>query len=283
MKRTIRMSLWIIFLLHTPLLAEDGVSWKRESPTAPEPQTIFISNHAVNYETVSTNYKGNLEFQIYHRFFPALSEGYEELYGFDGPVNMRLGFGYSLTDNFMITLGRSNVDNNLDLRAKYRFLRHADESFPLALAVQGGVAWNSDIFGRDNTDARNFQYYGQIIFNLGIMEKAAVGIVPSYLYNSDIGSEEYLDNVSLGMYIQYYMTNRISTLFEYGTVIDGYSREYDVFALGNELQTAGHIFKLFITNGLLLNPSQYLTGSDFALDSDEWRFGFMVTRLIPIG
>jgi len=281
-RTVLKITAWVIFLIHTPIFAQNGISWQRSDPEGPGAVIVFTSNHAVNYETAGTSSKGNLEFQIYHRFFPPLSEGYEHLYGLDGPVNMRLGFGYALTDDIMITLGRSNVDDNLDLRGKWRFFQMPHDDYPVMMAVQGGIAWNTGLFNRDDTDGRNFQYYGQLILNTRILNNLALGAVPSYLYNSDIRSAEYLDLIALGAYAQYYFTSRLSTIFEFGTVLDGESKEYDTFAWGLELQTAGHFFKLFITNGLALNPSQYLAGSDYSLDSDEWRLGFMVTRLIPL-
>ncbi len=282
MRTLSKILLWIIMLIHTPIYAQEAVSWQRSENPIQSESVIFISSHAINLETAHNNSKGNLEFQIYHRFFPAISEGFESLYGFDGPVNMRLGFGYAVSDNFTVTLGRSNVNDNLDLRSKWQFCNKVYGSIPMMLAVQGGVAWNSNIFGRDNTDSRNFQYYGQLIFNTRILKNLGIGAVPSYLYNSNFLADEYEDTFGFGFYGQYYFNHRMSTILEYGTVLEGYALPYDYYAWGFELQTAGHFFKLFITNSLTLNPSQYIVGAVYPFEPDEFRLGFMVTRLLPI-
>lgn len=282
MRSVIKITVWIFFLFHTWLYAQDNISWERSIPAGSGEVLVFNSDHAVNFETANTISGGNLEFQIYHRFFPPISEGYDNMYGLDGPVNMRLGFAYAVTDDIMVALGRSNVDDNLDLRGKWRFFQFAGDKYPVVMAIQGGIAWNTGLFNRDDTDGRNFQYYGQLIINTRILKDLALGAVPSYLYNSDIRSTDYLDLFALGAYAQYYFTARMSVLFETGTVLDGQSKPYDTYAWGFELQTAGHFFKLFVTNGLTLNPSQYLAGSSFSFDTDQWRLGFMVTRLIPL-
>jgi hypothetical protein len=66
--------------------------------------------------------------------------------------------------------------------------------------------------------------------------------------------------------------------------LDGYQPEYrhNSLSFGNEKETYGHFFKIFLTNNALLNPSQYQSGADLAIDSGEWRLGFMITRLIQL-
>jgi hypothetical protein len=49
-------------------------------------------------------------------------------------------------------------------------------------------------------------------------------------------------------------------------------------AVGFELETGGHFFKMMVTNSVYLNPSTYLAGSDFPAADDQWRLGFIITR-----
>jgi hypothetical protein len=242
--------------------------------------SVFNSTHIIHHETATTPSKGVSEFQISHRFIPPVSEGHKNFYGLDGPVNMRLGYGYALLDGLFITLARSNVRDNSELQVKYRFLNLSQKSILLAAAIQGGLAWNTNIFGRSDTDSRNFQYYGQLIINAKLGGTLALGLVPSYLYNSDIFSDDYKENFGLGLYSVYYATGRLGMMFEYHTILSGYRLPYDLYSTGVELQTAGHFFKLFISNSVTLNPSQYLSGTNFEFKPREWRLGFMITRLL---
>ncbi len=47
-------------------------------------------------------------------------EGYDAFWGLDGPANIRFALGYAPTDHMVVTLGRSNVTDNLDLQLKFR-------------------------------------------------------------------------------------------------------------------------------------------------------------------
>ncbi len=275
--------LFILSAMALSTTAQDNqVSWSRAETTASGEPDLFRSGHAANLETAAALSRGNLEFQIYHRFFPAMSEGYDNFYGFDGPVNMRIGLAYGVSDNMVVSLGRSNVDDNLDLNAKYKLFTVTAGNIPVQAALVGGMAWNTGVFGRDDTDGKNFQYYGQAVVNAVVFKKLGIGVVPSYLYNSDINADDYETTFGMGGYLQYYLTNRFSLMAEMTGVIDGVRRPYDNYVIGMELQTAGHFFKIIMTNGMYLNPGQYIMGADYPFKSKEWRLGFMITRVLAL-
>lgn len=261
----------------------DSNSWKRNEETEELKPELFHSTHAINLPTTETLTKGILEFEISHRFIPPVADGFKELYGFDGPANMRFGFGYAINSRMILTLARSNVFDNVDLQLKYRLPQFRSGRLPLALAVVGGLGWNmADFPNRSQGDARNFQYYAQLVINGMIGKKIGIGIVPSYLYNSDIFSAEYENVVTLGSYFQYYHSALLSFMAEWNADLSKSNNSYNVASFGIELETGGHFFKLFLTNSVLLNPSQNLSGSVYPFRSDEWRLGFLITRLLKL-
>ncbi|MBD3298810.1 MAG: hypothetical protein GF341_09165, partial [candidate division Zixibacteria bacterium] len=73
----------------------DDVSWERSAPATTPELKLFESTHAINLPTAEPLNAGEFQFEITHRFFPKFSDGYDDLYGLDGPVNMRLGLGYA--------------------------------------------------------------------------------------------------------------------------------------------------------------------------------------------
>ena len=247
--------LLVVMMMAAGGWAQD-ISWERTTEPKAEPITVFHSPHAVNLETATTIDAMNMEFQIYHRFLPPLSEGYDSFWGLDGPVRMRLGLGYGVTDRLTVTLARSNYQGNIDLKAKYRVWERRFGEVPVMAAVQAGGAWNTNVFGRDDGDDRNFQYYGQVILNTKIRDKFAFGVVPVYLYNGDIMNDPYRDSFILGLYGQYYFLSRFSVLAEWTGVLDGYQQQYDNYTLAFEIQTAGHFFKIMVSNNTTLNPSR---------------------------
>jgi len=283
MNRIFLTSFLFILLLLPSISSGDSSSWKRAKESSPMDLYLFHSTHAINLPTAETLNKGILEIEISHRFIPPISEGIESFYGFDGPVNMRLGIGYALNNRMILTLGRSNVFDNIDLNLKYKMAQFHSNNLPLLLAAKGGIGWNSAKFAnRSRGDARNFQYYGQLILNTLIAKKFGIGVVPSYLYNSDIFSSDYEHTITIGSYFQYYATSMMSFLIEWNANVSGLHKSHDGLAYALELETGGHFFKIIVTNSIFLNSSQQLPGSDFSFKSREWRFGFLITRLIKI-
>jgi hypothetical protein len=286
----LRFAIGLLFIsFASSLFAQENIAWKRTDETnQPEELHLFKSTQSFNLPTAETLQKGDFEFEISHRFIPSINTGIRRLYGIDGPVNMRLALGYALTDRLVVTLGRSNVNDNVDLWAKYKVLQFPNDVIPIVAALRAGVAWNTLVFEQSNgserssSDSRNFQYYGQLIVNGMIEKKLGIGIVPSYLYNSYIYTDEKKYSFTLGTNIEYYVSKLLGVIFEWNPTITGFRTAYNPVAFGIELNTGGHFFKILLTNSAQLNPSQFLAGEgDYSFNnSRDWRIGFNITRLL---
>ncbi|MEW5925463.1 MAG: DUF5777 family beta-barrel protein [Candidatus Zixiibacteriota bacterium] len=272
----------VILISSTAALADNSrANWKRDDQPIELTLQLFHANDAVNLPTAETIGKNEMEFQIMHRFYPPVSDGFDQFYGFDGPAGIRLGLAFGITDRMMITLGRSNLNDNVDLRLKYKAFNVKSDVLPTAIAFQGGIGWNTvKTITRDRTDSRNFQYYLQGIINAMPDKRIGLGLIPSYTYNSDIHSADYEYVLTLGSYVQYYVGYPLSFLVEWNPRISGDDSRFNSASFGIELETGGHFFKIILTNSTMLNPSQYLPGADYKFKSDEWRIGFNITRLL---
>ncbi len=256
------------------------IQWKRQRDPVQTELRLFHSTQVVNLPTAETIRGGLFQFEISHRFVPRISDGHDVLYGFDGPVNMCIGLGYAITDRLTATLARSNLQDNVDLQLKYKALGFRLDLLPVMIGFRAGTAWNTEVPGRDDGDSRNFQYYVQGIANTMLFEKLALGVVPSYLHNSIIESEDTEYAVTVGLYGQYYISSLLSLLAEWNITEAGYYYEYDAATFGIELETGGHFFKIVVSNSTRLNPSQFLVGANNRFKPDEWRVAFNITRLL---
>lgn len=284
MNRSVTFGVFLIIIFTAlPLYAQDEqISWKRSEEKTLEDLQLFHSTQSVNLPTTETLHQGNLEFEISHRFVPTIKSGGKTLYGFDGPVNMRLALGYAVTDKMVLTLGRSNLRDNVDLWWKYKFLEVHDASLPFAAAVRLGGAWNTEVADRAAGDSRNLQYFGQLIINTLVMKRLGIGIVPSYLDNSYIFTDDRQYSFTLGNYYQLYLSRLMSVLFEWNPVVTGFRTKNNPVSFGIELETGGHFFKIILTNSTLLNSSQFLAGTDNSFNSGQWHIGFNITRLLSL-
>jgi len=260
---------------------EPGVAWKRTGPgVEPEP-VVFPSDLAFNLPTAATLRKGEMQFEVAHRFEEPIQSGHETFYGLDSHANNRLAFGYAVTDRLTVTLGRSNAFGNVDLRLKHRFWE-AGGKVPLMAAAQAGAGWNSnyETGSGGGFDGDQVQVYAAVILNAKAGGRLALGIVPSYVANSDLFDPSDPHTFALGGYARFAVTRTLSAMAEMNHVLSGFDRGHDAVAVGFELETGGHFFKVMVTNSVFLNPSTHLAGSFFPFSDDEWRFGFIITRLL---
>ena len=278
---TVLAAFFIITFSHSLYSQEDKVKWKR-GEAEEQDLHLFHSTHAVNLPTAETLQKGNLEFEISHRFIPTIKSGSKDLYGFDGPVNMRIALGYGVTDKLFAALGRSNESDNVDLWLKYNAVQIPGKLLPFVIALRGGAAWNTDVSDRADGDSKNFQYYGQLIINTMLYKRLGIGIVPSYLDNSYILTNDRQYSFTLGTNLQYYFTPLFNVLFEWNPTVTGFRMRNNPVAFGIELETGGHFFKIILTNSIYMNPSQYLAGSLQSFNNGEWHIGFNITRLLRL-
>ena len=286
-----------IAALLCPLVALAQPTWKRDAAPAPAtPVEVFRSVMTANLPTATTLYKGDWHYEISHRFHPTIGDGYDAYFGLDGPASMRMAFGYGLSDQYMLTLGRSNVLDNLDLQLKRHLWSAEHASSASALALQIGLAWNTDMStirpfaARGRSDGANVQYYAQLVYNALLLNgKLVVGVVPSYLYNSAIFSVERQHTLALGTYYQIYFDDMWGLWLEYSPVLSGYQgvlqpgetgRSHNPLAWGISIETGGHVFYFFATNNTRLNSAQYLVGAPHPAGPSHWRLGFAITRYL---
>ncbi|MCU7496872.1 MAG: hypothetical protein HF314_14825 [Ignavibacteria bacterium] len=281
MKKILSAVCLFIALLYTQGLAqEERIEWKRTVSTEVPELHLFHSTESLSLPTADMLQKGDVQFEISHRFYPLVKTGIKTLFGIDGPVNMRLALGYALTNSMTLTLGRSNLNGNVDLRLKYKILQIPNGFLPAVAALRLGTAWNTEVGNRKSSDNRNFQYYAQLIINTLYGKTIGLGIVPSFLYNSSIFSREREHSVTLGTYAEVYLTHALGLIFEWNPTVSGYRLNANPMAFAFEINTGGHFFKILLTNSTFLNPSQYLAGAEDPVKNNNWRLGFNITRLL---
>ncbi len=256
------------------------VRWQRTSELAEIPITVFHSPQSANLPTAETLLRGEWQFEISHRFFPPFADGYDALWGLDGPVNNRLGLAFAFHDRGMVTLQRSSLGDNLDLNVKVRVFEAGRESTPVMVAVVAGTAWTGNAPTLSDGSTRAWQYYGQLTANVLLGERFALGVVPSFLRNPILSADEVENAFSLGILGQVYVSQHVSVLGEWNISKERTDFEYDAGAFGIELETGGHFFKIMASNSVRLNPAQFVAGTPYSFAPGEWRFAFNITRLL---
>jgi hypothetical protein len=259
-------------------------------PVTASAQEIFRSVHSATLPTAETLPRGSWLFEISHRFDLPVSDGVDALWGLDGPVRNRMGLSFAVTDGAMIGISRSNLQDNVELNAKFVPLISEGEAATFRVGLMGGVAWNTQVFVDEGTEDNEMQAYAQLILNAGFGDRLAVGVVPSYLHNRRLRDADAEGAWAVGLHGQVHVTPSIGLLGEWIITEDGLdpgstvaqdieSRDSGTF--GIEIATRGHVFKIVLTNQPRMNQTQVLAGSIRDFEADEWRPGFNITRLLP--
>ncbi|RPI03077.1 MAG: hypothetical protein EHM72_02480 [Calditrichaeota bacterium] len=276
-----KKSMFILTLLLTAAsFAQTGtVNWQR-SKSIPRDLELFHALYVSSLPTAETLQKGDLEFEVSHRFTTPVNYGDQTFAGLDGPANIRLSLGYAITQRWLVDIGRTNVHDNLELSTKYKILQIPHSFAPMLFSLRGGVAYNGQIYDPIKNDGRRFQYYGQLIANTLINNKIGIGLAPTYLYNAHIFCVEPQYSLTLGNYIQFYISPSWSLFVEWNPTVSGWRQDFNSIAAGIELETGGHFFKILLTNNDKINTAQVIAGADRDAAQGDLRLGFMITRLI---
>ena len=258
-----------------------GVALVVSLPWRAQAQAVFHSVQSATLPTAETLPEGTWLFEISHRFLPPVSDGASALWGLDGGGIIRFGLNYSLSDDIMLGLLRSNLDDNLEFNAKFGAYEGGSEALPFKLGVMAGVALNTDPFLIEGAEDNEAQLYGQLMINVLVGDRLAIGVVPTYLRNPRIRDLEADNTFALGLHGQVYVSPSVSFLTEWIVSEEQAENTNDGGTFGVELETRGHFFKIVLTNQTSLNPTQVLGGTPFDFQPDEWRLGFNITRILP--
>lgn len=273
----------LAIIVFNPKLFNQEITWKRTENLEDNLEIrLFRSTQVINLPSSETYQEGDFEYEISHRFLPAIDDK-DKFFGLDGPAYIRFSLSYGISNRLVATLGRENQNGNLDFSIKYKLLQFHNPLFPAQFTLRIGSAWstNVNLNNRKLFDSENFQFYSQLIFNTLFNRTIGLGIVPTYLYNSNVFSDERYYSFTLGSYTQIYLSENISIMLEWNPTITGYRSKYNPVAIGFELDTGGgHFFKFILTNSVDLNTPHFINGASRQFLKDSPNFGFNITRIL---
>jgi hypothetical protein len=155
------------------------------------------------------------------------------------------------------------------------------EAFPIEVSAQGGVAWNTEVQVQEGATDNEMQAYVQVLANALVGGRLAVGVVPTFLRNPRLRDLEAESAFVLGLQGQLSTDGAFSFFGEWIVSEERAQQENDTGSFGVEIRTRGHFFKILVTNNSLVNATQVLGGAFAPVSTNNLRFGFNLTRLLP--
>ena len=247
----------------------------------------FMTSRIVDGQSVKSLPKHVLDVRISHRFGP-LSSGAYNFFGLDH-ATMRLGFDYGITDNLMIGVGHSTYQKTYDAFIKLRLLRQASgaKNIPVTISLVSVIAINTleqfDSIKTAFPDRVSSVY--QLLIARKFSEQFTLQLMPTLIQEDNISFDHIKKYVfALGIGARQKISKRININAEYYYQMDDMKApgSHNVFSLGVDIGTGGHVFQLHFTNSFGLTEKSFITETTGRWDKSDVMFGFNISRVFQL-
>jgi len=247
---------------------------EKTAPERPDGLPAFWGTRLVNLPTTTTPGKGDFLLRISHRFSEPVDTGFNNLFGLDSYANILVSFGYGITDNLTVTVGRSRWWKEFEFSADWLIGEQGRAGgFPVSLALHGGLSLAT--LGEDN-----IKLSAALSLARQVTSRFSFVAVPAFATNTNHWDIDSDGTFSLGLGARYMIFEDFSVIAEWVPVMAGYKDNENGWGLGLEKKIGKHVFQFFVTNAFGLTTSQFVQGGDLGGGGFfEWfRIGFNIFR-----
>src|SRR5574340_1584101 len=189
-------------------------------------QSTFKYTHVINGQSVESLPANVLDVRILHRFGP-MNSGIYNFFGLDySPFNVKVGFDYGITDNFMVGIAHSGYQKTYDGFFKVKIFRQStgsvnmpiSVSFVPTIAISTLKAEHIDPSVKLDSGAKinRASYAFQLLIARKFSEGFALQITPSFIYTDNISYyHPDRDVFAIGVAASQKLSKRIDVNAEY--------------------------------------------------------------------
>ena len=246
----------------------------------------FKSTKVIMMPSIERVKKNQLHFRVSH-LFGSIGTGIGSLFGLDQMTNMNLSFEYGLTNSIQLGFARSNKpDKTLINSIKWSIIRQkTGKKGSFSLSYFGNIDVKSRRYvpdERNKSFSGRIDYIHMLLFGKKVNSKFSFQFSPTFIHRnlvdlSDAPNQYYL----IGQSGRYMLNDHISFNWEYFYNIPFQKFikfEKDLFSLGVDIETGGHVFQLYFSNALALHPGKALINQNDSLFDGNVQFGFSILR-----
>ena len=263
--------------LDSPPVPADGAGQASKPKSFSKP--AFWGTRLVNLPTTTTLGKGKFLFRVSHRFQPPVSAGWDSFYGLDGPAFILFSFGYGITDNLMVSAGRSKLYQEWEFNADWAVVEQGKKSsLPFSATLHAGGSLVSQDEPKDAEWSGRFRFHALLSLACQLNDRLSFLLVPAYALNTNFWEPSSEGTLALGIGGRFMVLDDLSLIAEWVPRLAGYKDSYSGWGLGVEKKIGGHVFQFFVTDSIGLTAAQYLPGGDLKLGDGDFRIGFNIFR-----
>jgi hypothetical protein len=276
--------------LFTPQIFAQDEQTPAEETTDKPVRNTFTTNMLIDNQTTTQPFKGNINFEIYHRF-SNFSNGIKDLYGVFGAANTRLGLEYGITDNLSVGVGTTKNYQLQDINWKLSILKQTESgAVPVSISYFGNMvidARDKSVFGPLDkyTVYHRLSYFTQLIIARKFSKAISFQVAPEFAYYN--GIENNFKNINLGLSLggRAKILPSHSLIFEYDvpfftnkTTAPEPESPKPNFGLGWEIGTGTHCFQIFVANYHdIIYQRNLVYNTQGGLNKNNLQIGFNIT------
>ena len=254
----------------------------KEKPERP----AFESSFLIDTPTNVLFSKNTLEVQMSHRF-GELNDDSNDLAGFYGAANIRIGLTYGIHERLTIGFGTTKNKNYQDFNWKAAILRQTrSDKMPVSVSYYGNFAIDarSKNLGLFAETSDRYSYFNQLIIARRFNPKLSLQVAPSVSHFNTVATTMRNDMVAIAFGGRYKISDQTSVIADYSQPLTKFRLENPPpgISLGFEFGTSAHTFQIFATNywGIVPQDNYMFNNKATGLEGDKGQYliGFNITR-----
>jgi hypothetical protein len=283
---------------------------KKETGTVTK---VFYSQKLINANTTELLNKGILEFKVVHNFgdIAGSNGGIKRFFGLDVAADVKIAFQAGLTEKLNVlasrTKGGGNISQLYEVGLKYQFLKQMDNDtkHPLSLTLFANIVASAMAADTNSSASQlaikenhyeNFSDRLSQVLQLMIAKKigtVSLLLSPTYVHTNYVVTKDQKGIFALGGGVRLPLSKKFVLIADYFHPFRSTSSEdalaaqyagfydakrYDVFGVGVEIVTPGHLFHLNFTNATNILENRFIPRTFSSWGKGQYRWGFTIAR-----
>jgi len=223
--------------------------------------------------------KNTLEVVMQHRF--GLVNGTNDMVGFWGASNIRIGVAYSVTDRIAVGFGTTKDKRQQDFNLKGAILQQTrSNKMPVSVSYYGNFTIDARPKETFNMVQDRYSFFNQLIIARRFSPEFSAQITGSVSHFNAVENVMRNDMVAMSFGGRYKVTSGTAIVVDYSQPLTKFYQKNPNpgISLGVEFGTSGHTFQIFATNywGIVPQYNYSYNHNDFF--NGDILIGFNITR-----
>jgi len=254
----------------------------------------FKSTRLIDGATVECLGQGVLDFRISHRFGD-VSQGLSDFYGMDNALT-RLSLDYGVNKWLMVGIAHNVFDKEDNGDIKIKLLRQQiGGGSPVTVSYFGSISVQTTPAPTlpDSTYkwlfSNRLYFANQILIGRKFSKTFSFQLMPTLVHYNLVDSSKFSNNTfALGAGFRWMFTRSSAVTAEYyyrlnntNMLVQG-QPTYNVFSIGYEVETGGHVFQVMLTNAQGLTERTFIGQTTQSWSKQQLHLGFNISRVFTI-